>query len=357
MPIWQSSQARARAIIAAHLGIVLAACGAPDAQIESLPTSVPVIAVPTLAPPSATPQPSLRGRLWLDFALGDVWSIDLASGATTPALRTDDAFPGQPALTPDGSTLAHISGARIGDGFANRFSIAINRRVVLREDPRLSYLDPAVSPDGRRLFATRVGVPAERAESRVPTSASAIVAVPVDGGEVTLLRDDAMQPAVSPDGRAMAYLALDVSAPPTVTRSLRVRDLQTGTDSLVVPDARFYDLYGPRWLDNQTIVFSAADFTPVSPVPWPVHIVDALFGYAQARAHTWTGHIWRVTRDGGGLTRLTLAPLGAPIPAPSPDGRWLAILSMEGVQVLPPDGGPPLTITTSGGNGGIAWTH
>ncbi len=84
------------AVLACVASLMLFAC-APEPERQPLPTSVPAMAVPTLAPPVATAQPDLTGRLWIDNALGDIWLIDLASGAVAPAVRTGEVFPGQPA--------------------------------------------------------------------------------------------------------------------------------------------------------------------------------------------------------------------------------------------------------------------
>ncbi len=105
------------------------------------------------------------------------------------------------------------------------------------------------------------------------------------------------------------------------------------------------------------LVFAAADPLVQRAVPWPVQLVDRVLGLERAHAHAWTGRVWRVQRDGRDLRALIAEQLTAPVPAPSPDGTHLAVLSLEGVRVLDLSTNFSRTISLDGGNGGIAWTR
>lgn len=344
-------------VVAAAAALLLTACATAGA-----PAGVPAVASlqQALPVPVATGQPDLVGALWMDQAFGEIWRIDLPSGAVRKVLATGEHFPAQPALPASGSPLAYMAGERLGAGFTNRFGIAVDAAMVLRAGEALSYQDPALSPDGRILFATQIGIPADAVAK--PTSGSSIVqlALSESGTAPSLVVLDAMQPAVSPDGRSLAYITLNVSQPPTVTRSIRVRDLASGAERIVVPDDRFYDVFGPRWLAAGRLVFAALESSPVAALRQQsvvLSAIDGMLGLDIAHAHAWTGDVWAVNVDGTDLVKLTQRQLQAPIPAPSPDGRQLALLTGEGIFIMPVAGGSLRQISPSGGSGGLVWTR
>ena len=330
----------------------MTACASPP------PAALKPAAIATLPSPVVTPQPDLSGVLWVDQAFGEIWRIELPSGAPRKVLKTDTVFPAQPALPKSGAPLAYMAGEKIGEGYTNRFGIYVDDKAVIGVHKQLSYQDPALSPDGATLFATQIGVLADAGNK--PTSGSNIVRVPVAGGSTETVVPEAMQPDVSPDGAQLVYIALDVSQPPSVTRSLRVTDLATGATRVVLPDTRFYDVFGPRWLDANTIIFAAIEQSPLSrssPGDAVTRLVDAVLGMKRAHAHSWVGDVWSVRVDGSELRKLTPQPLQAPIPAASPDGAHVAILSGEGLWVLPASGGALAKLSDFGGNGGLVWTR
>lgn len=332
--------------------VITAACASPP------PAAIKPAAIATLPSPVVTPQPELSGVLWVDQAFGEIWRIELPSGAPRKVLKTDTVFPAQPALPKSGAPLAYMAGEKIGDGYTNRFGIYVDDKAVIGVHKQLSYQDPALSPDGATLFATQIGVLSNAGNK--PTSGSNIVRVPVAGGSAETVVPEAMQPDVSPDGAQLVYIALDVSQPPTVTRSVRVTDLASGATRVVLPDTRFYDMFGPRWLDAGTIVFAAIEQPPLSrgaPNGPVTSLLDRLFGLRNAQAHSWVGDVWSVRMDGSQLRKLTPQPLQAPIPAASPDGAHIVILSGEGLWVLPAGGGALTKLSDFGGNGGVVWTR
>jgi hypothetical protein len=157
----------------------------------------------------------------------------------------------------------------------------------------------------------------------------------------------------------MAYVALDASNPPEVVQQLRVRDLDGAADFPVLEDGRFMEIYGPRWLDDEHIVFAALEQPPAV---GSVSLLDALLGRSVARArapaHARAGDVWVVAADGTGLRRLTAQALEAPILAPSPDGWHVALLADDALHVIQVDQAAPAEpqkIADVGGSGGLAW--
>jgi hypothetical protein len=170
---------------------------------------------------------------------------------------------------------------------------------------------------------------------------------------------DAMQPAPSPDGMWLAFVALDISRsnPPEVARSIRILRLADGEVRTVVPVDRFYDVYAPRWLDNDTLLFTASENPPTSSRAGPHMVLDALLGLRLAHAHGWSGEVWRINRDGTDLRKLTQLNLQAPIVAPAPDGDAFAVYALNGLWVFDAAGDNPRQLSEDGGSGGIVWTR
>jgi len=327
------------------LVLTLAACtvaapppgrGVPAARslAESLPT------------PNAPAQPALAGALWADAAMGDLWRFDLAAGTSERLPRPDGARFAQPALTSDCAVQAWLTAAAGSD----RFGVAVNGAPVLTPTDVVAYDAPALTPDGRALFAART-------VSNAGSVTVEIVRLALEpGGVPQPVAAAATQPAVAPNGARLVYVAFDTSRPPEVVQLLRVRSLDGGGDAAVLPDGRFFEIYGPRWLDDERIVFAALER---GDAVGALSLVDALFGRADAHArpaaHARAGHVWVVNADGSDLRRLTAAVFEAPILAPSPDGRHIALLSEDVLHVMNADGSDLRRLAAVGGSGGLAW--
>ncbi len=342
--------------------IGLIACS-PEPTATPIPPTPTAIAVPTLGPPQATPAPQLAGRLWVDQALGDFWRIELASGQVGRVNTPSDIFPAQPSLTQDGRQLVLQGAKKTGDGVpTQQFGLYINGKLALPALGNFSYEDAAWSADGTQIFFTRVG-----AESDSPKPTDSFLAIQVGDAKDMLsartLITNAFQPAPSPNGEWLAYVFVDTSQPMSLTRSIRARNLQTNEDRIVIKPNQFEDVYGPRWLNDTQLIFSAADVSLLSGSSnkrVPMRMLDALLSVQVAAAHSWSGQVWRVNFDGidgTNLVQLTQAKLQAPIAAPSPDGAHIAVLAYDGLFVMNADGTAWTQISEDGGNGGLAWTR
>ena len=342
-----TNSARRPAALLLVLTLAAAAC---SAQAPPVGRSVP--AVRSLAESQPTPVVrapfALDGSLWVDAALGDLRIFDPAAGTMERMPPAADALVAQPALTPDCATSAWLVAAPGAD----RYGVAVDGVAVLSVTANLSFADVALSPDGREIFATRIvssagGIETEIVRLRLGAQ-----------GEPQRVVADAAQPSVAPNGRRMAYVALDAANPPEVVQQLRVRALDGAADFPVLEDGRFFEIYGPRWLDDEHLVFAALEQTPVVGSV----LLDALLGrssaHARAPAHARAGDVWVVAADGTGLRRLTAQALEAPILAPSPDGRHVALLADDALHVIQVDQAAPAEpqkIADVGGSGGLAW--
>jgi hypothetical protein len=340
---------------------LLMACS--SASVETTPTAIPI---PTLRPPQATPMPQLRGHLWVDRALGDVWRNELPTGRVSRVSIPTNIFPAQPNLSSDGKQLALLGAIKTDDGVpSQRFGIYINNNLVLPATNKFSYEDVIWSADGKQIFFTRVG-----AESAQPKPTDSFLAIQVADVSSLLtagtLITNAFQPAPSPNGEWLAYLSLDTSNPLSLTRSIRLRNLKTNEDRIVIAPNQFFDVYGPRWLNNSQLIFSAAESPQATPRTnehaserATIRMLDALLGVRVAVAHSWAGNVWRVNIDeisATSLIQLNKDKLQAPIAAPAPDGKHIAVLAYDGVFVMTADGANWTQISNDGGNGGLAWT-
>lgn len=356
----------------AAAALVLVACGTAPVAIEPLPEPTP-LAIPTLGPPHVTPQPNLKGRLWVDQALGTIWIVDLPTGRVSKATTAPDVFPIQPSVPISGTPLAYAGAEQRGEGTTGRFGIYIELQLALPVSGDISYEDPAWSGDGAALYFTRIGV----GPNETLTGTSGLTIQRLEIGDWRLatqqisslqspisIINDGFQPAPSFDGQWLAYTRVDVSDPLSPTRSIRARNLNTNEDRLLVPPSQFFDVYGPRWMPNDAqVVFGAAEKSTsgianetiaASPL---LRAIDALLGMREANAHAWVGDVWRVNADGSGLTRLTRQQFLAPIPAPSPDGEHIAVLSNDGLWIVNADGSGLTKISEQGGNGGLVWSR
>ncbi len=178
--------------------------------------------------------------------------------------------------------------------------------------------DPAVSPDGRTIAFVH----------QLEDARPAIATIPFEGGIVTWLTDpvfDGSDPAWSPDGSAIAFVVdstrLYVSSSTGQNARPIVRDLD-------------FEIADPSWSpDGSSILFGTRAFTGAS-------------GLASVRP------------DGTGLTPME-APGGAYAPAWSPDGSTVAFMrpDPQGVAIWTMDGdaASPHRIAIGAFEGDLTW--
>ena len=160
---------------------------------------------------------------------------------------------------------------------------------------------PAVSPGGMVYFdeAHDVnGIPDEQ-----------ILSVPLSGGQVTSVADG-HDPAVSPDGRFLAYLTYaDIT---NVGQGVAVRDLRTGATKIWRYSTVDPDITGLSWSpDSQEVSFTTTTPTPdnrsltvgawVLNASTPTGSLDAAREIPLAPGMAWAGYVNRA--DGIGVTQ------------------------------------------------------
>lgn len=263
------------------------------------------------------PDASPDGKSLLFDLLGDIYSLDSAGGQARP-LMTGPAFDANPVFSPDGKQIAFVSD-RSG---ANNLWIANvdggNPRQISQDDGAASWTSPSWSPDGEYVYASRMvhsmlafevfmfnkdGGQGTQVTKARPTGAEGFddrrnvldAVVSADGRylyfaskagttwtdkeppqwsitrrdlrsgrdeEIIASLGEAMQPALSHDGRKLVYASRHQN-----DTGLRIRDLASGDDQwLLYPvdhdghDGGYYANLLPRYTftsDDRALVLSS----------------------------------------------------------------------------------------------------
>jgi Tol biopolymer transport system component len=170
-------------------------------------------------------------------------------------------------------------------------------------------------------------------------------------------------PAVSPDGRYLAYVK------PSQTlgflNELVMLDTVEGSTRTLVPADQLIQITSPRFSPDGTEIAFIGSTSIGDPLESsaPRDLTD-LFMKVGPRpaesirgvmAHGPPGDIWVMSVAGGTSTRLTAFEEDEPTLAWSPDGYWLAMMGGGGLYLMPRDRSQPPHKLTKGGFGGIDW--
>lgn len=226
--------------------IALALAGAWAQRIEAqapAPTLSPArreLAFTALEGTWMQPDVSPDGRTIVFDLLGDIYALPIGGGRARPLL-TGTAFETSPAFSPDGRHIAFVSDR---SGVTNLWIANADGgdpRQISRETALNVMAAPAWSPDGRRLVVSRLvhsllafelwGFPIDGGVGERITSAQP------NGNDDWSQRYNALGAAVAPDGRHVYYAT---KLGDTFTRrdppvwSVVRRNLQTGTEEAVI---------------------------------------------------------------------------------------------------------------------------
>lgn len=354
--------------------------GAPKTASAVGGGGAPAPAIGTRPPARLSASPAaatFAGRL-VYAADGRLWSLDPNGGGPvdlTPT-RSRDTMAGDPALSPDGITLAFTLLALPTLGQDGRATVApgsdiylLNlrsgeqRRVLEHDRPAVLFESLCWTRDGRALLFASTS-PILASNGMLTGIAREVQRLDLASGQRATLVADAFSPAFSPDGAQLAYVASD---PRTFETSLWLANADgSARRQLVGTAGGFADFLAPRFSpDGAQIVFSVAGGPGVeqpSPSPPTIGVPARLLRWLtaplipqEAAAHGLPGDLWLVGRDGNGLQRLTALYEDQPIPAWSPDGRWIAILGGGGIYFARIDGAELVKRSDAGGSGSLVW--
>jgi Tol biopolymer transport system component len=299
-----------------------------------------------------------------NFPSMDIRVLDLANGRITTLFRTPPAGVIDIAtVSPDHSHIIFAYLLPPGpDGSAQQelyimpFDGSKPPQLFLAPPTRDDeYFQPVWSPDGKYIYFSHVNYQTPPLKGqRYPIYELYRVAYPE--GKPQKLVDQAFWPRLSDDMSRLAYVFLD---PMTGKSKLFLADAD-GNNAVAlsmsgpsVPETIDAPLFLP---DGQSLLFSAPlpeqAYKPATPT-W----LETLLGMSVASAHTIPSDWWSVPLTGGAPTRLTNIHLLGLFGSLSPDKKYIASYSGEGIFIMNPDGsGLTMLVKDVGGMPGtVSW--
>ncbi len=327
------------------MGFTAAACQAKQPAVSPLPPG------PTLAGPLL----EVGGRL-IFAKFNELWSLELSTARLEKVVAfSEQSFVGWPAVSPDGKLVA-FSLYRPGrtpqelggsDLFVMNATGGDRRMVLAHDTPGSALSEPAWTPDNAGLYFTRRGLDGSARIERIGLHGT---------GRITVV-PNAQSPAVAPDGSRMLYLTTN---PKTSSQILWTAGLDGSGGKPLVTDQDFTLLGFPRFAPDAKRVAFVAVGGPTSPAKPATPssgkaLPGGIFEPSPAYAHGVPWDLWVINTDGSGLHRLTAMGGDTPVPAWSPDGRWIALAMEFGVYVIDLSGKPPLLVADDFTTGGVTW--
>jgi Tol biopolymer transport system component len=362
-------------ILIAALALALPAC-APDATstptLEPPPNATATLPSRAPAPPrtetpatglpkvnsTVTPSASAAKGLSGEFAFapgdGSIWIQDAASGQARPLVTVKpDAFSDAPEISPDGRTIVYSLSSLSAQGAAQNTIHVIgadgkNDRAVARPpDAKTELTSPAFAPDGQSVFFT--------ASYPVPPSEQhfEIRRIPISGGATQTVISDAQTPAVSSDGKRLAFLRFDFH---TFTAGLWLADSNGQNPKELVAKDLFAIIASPRFSpDGQWVLFSASGppTRPLSSAQCQPYLLCAFAQPAYADGLPWA--LWLVSTDGAHFQQLTRNSYDSPTGAWSHDGAQIAFFDTGGIYLVDIKTHALSLVSKNGGHGVFDW--
>jgi Tol biopolymer transport system component len=341
---------------------VVAGCGSSEPKPPGSAVNVGSDHSIGATPPTVTTVPLEAGDT--RFLLGQQNIIETVtlSGGEARLIQLDDGVNVLAmALSPDRSRLAFVvelpayakedGSIDFGTDLYVSDADGSNAHRVLEHMSTGEYFEaPAWLDDSTLLVGTRGSDPVTGSYSRIEK-------VDIAKSTRTVVLDNAAMGAISPDGKSIAYTAID---PQTRVQHLVIENLTTDDQPRILVDeyaglALFSAVtFSP---DGSELAFAAVDLGTIPPPPMPASRSDAVWkGAVQTLTHPFAEDAWVINpSDATGLHRM--ADMGENMPSLtwSGDSAWVYALGPGFLWRLDPAASTGEQLRQSTGAGAILW--
>jgi Tol biopolymer transport system component len=310
-----------------------------------------------------------------------VFALDLASGQQAPLFQPPEkGWLTAASLSPEGEwlALAYAPPPAAGEvqlGYTSLYLLPGDcagpggacaptdlTLLLERDNPHAAYFSPVWAPNGQTLyFAHFTPSDSETASTFKYTLERVQVVDGALAGSPEKVLDDALWPALSPDGSQMVYVHSD---PVDFTNQLFVAAAD-GTGAVAITTREQFEAVDAPFFsrDGGQIFFSAVGEGPAGRRPavlrwlaevWQVPAAEADEG-RRPPAHNVPSDWWRLPATGGAPERLTTVYDTGLFGDVSPDGAHVAYISASGLWVMAAGGGQPQKLSDLAGFGTLEW--
>jgi Tol biopolymer transport system component len=304
------------------------------------------------------------GDLFIVVRDGGINDLSLASADETVLIeKPDDSLLIEPALSPDGATIAYVrqlipiiipgEPTELGMDLYMADRDGSNQRLVLEHSqPNEQIRAPVWFPDGESMLINVQRIIGGR------VLASLEVFVPATG-ERSVIVEDGFRPALSSDGSRIAYVTQDEN----ILQTLWVSNAD-GSEPIALagPDDELGSIISPRFSPDGEMIAFAGSTLPAQTIARSLHerLVTSRQGVLRTErsASAYNGlpaDIWTIPVEGGLLRKLAPVQLDLPSLDWSSDGERLYAFSGLGMFVINPIDGESERVGEGTFHGQLDW--